>query len=551
MKFPWLKTYPDEIDWRRSIKALPLFSLLDQAAAKFPEHTAIDFLGKHYSYRELRESVDIAAKNLTRLGVKKGTRVGLLFPNCPQHVISYFAILKAGGVVVNLSPLLAPTELKEQIKLVGIEMVITLNLTVCYGKIANLVGTKPLKKVVIATLPEALPPLKAVLFSFLKKKECVPIPNRADHIRWNELMTDDGSVLTPAKIKPKDDIAVLQFTGGTTGTPKAAMLTHANLYANAVQCKEWCHSLEEGQETIVGVLPLFHVFAMTVIMNLGILLGARMVLHPRFELKTLLKDITNKKVTLLPGVPTLFGAIAHCAYVHNYNLTSLKVCISGGAPLPGEVKKAFDDITGCRLLEGYGLTEASPVTACNPLTGKQKLGIGLPFPATEFKIEDMKHRGKFLSTGKKGEICIRGPQVMKGYFNNPEETKKAIGKDGFLRTGDIGYMDKDGYFFIVDRLKELIITHGFNVYPRHVEEQIYQHPAVKEVAVIGVPHPKYGQAVCACIALKEGSVLNEEEIRHFLKDRLAKYEQPHQIEFYDSLPKTMVGKICKKDLKKK
>ncbi len=549
---PWLKAYPEGIDWHRMIPARPLYALLDEAAARFPEHTAIDFLGKTYSYRELHEMSATLACGLRRIGVSKGRRVGLMLPNCPQCVISYFAILKAGGVVVNFNPLYSERELKHQIEDSGCEIMISLNLKMCYPKLQALLKTTRLNTIIVSTLQEALPFPKNILFALLKRGETVRIPRDSHHVRFRDPLHPPNvceEEIEPPSIKPEEDIAVLQYTGGTTGTPKGAMLTHANLYANAIQCGMWVEGLSAGKESIMGVLPLFHVFAMTTVMNFGVHKAATLILHPRFEIKKLLRDIARKKPTLMPGVPTLFAAINAFPEIGRYDLSSLKACISGGAPLPGEVRETFEKLTGCSLVEGYGLTEASPVICANPLFGRKKAGsIGLPFPQTEVRIEDMERRGRFLEPGKKGELCAKGPQVMKGYWHKEEETKRVFDDAGWLRTGDVAVMDEEGYVCIVDRLKEVIISGGYNIYPRNVEEAIYMHEAVMEAAVVGVADAYRGQVVKAFVVKKEGRALTEAGLKDFLKDKLAPFELPKMVEFRKILPKTMIGKIDKKQL---
>lgn len=544
----WTKSYPENIDWNHKIDSKPLYSILDETAEKFPWNTAIDFFGKKYSYSFLQKEVNRGAEGFKKLGIGKGSRVGIFLPNCPQFIISYFAILKAGATVVNFSPLYSGRELKNQIEDSGTEIMVTLNLDVLYGKLKSLIGTTKLRRIIFSTMPEALPFPKNILFSVFKKNEVTTIPEDSHHIAWKKFI-DNEQIAELPEINPEEDVAVIQYTGGTTGTPKGAMLSHYNVYANAIQSALWFSDIEQGKEKMLAVLPFFHVFAMTAVMNFSIVTGAEIILHPRFEIETVLKDIARKKPTLLPGVPTMYTAINNHPDLSKYKLSSLKACISGGAPLPVEVKQKFEELTGCKMIEGYGLTESSPVACANPLEGKNKTGsVGLPLPKTIIEIEDMENRGRFLGAGEKGEICITGPQVMKGYWNRPEETAVSTDEEGRLRTGDIGYMDEDGYIFIVDRLKELIICGGFNVYPRHVEEAIYQHEAVLEAAVKGVPDEYRGQSVKAYVALKKGYELSEIRLIAFLGEHLGKHELPSHIEFRDSLPKTMIGKIDKKNL---
>ena len=543
----WLKSYPEGVDWDMPIPAKPLFTLLDDAVARFPQRPCIDFLGRIYTYGELDVLVDRAASGLQGLGVEKGTKVGLFLPNCPQFVICYYAILKAGGTVVNYSPLYSEPELLQQIEDSQTDIMVTLNLTALYPKAQAMLEQSRLKLLVVGTMSEVLPFPKNWLFPLVKRRDVVRAPNDASHVPFEELLNNEGGH-EPATIDPENDVAVLQYTGGTTGVPKGAMLTHANIFINTMQCGVWFPALEPGAERIMGVLPFFHVFAMTAVMNMSIHLGAVIIMHPRFELDAVLKDVNKKRPTVFDGVPTMFGAINNHPKLQDFDLKSIKACISGGAPLPVEVKQRFEELSGCKLVEGYGLTECSPVATCNPFSDDAKAGsIGLPMPGTVIEIVDRDDPGKVLPQGETGEICVSGPQVMAGYWRNEAATRDVI-VDGRLRTGDVGYTDEDGYTFIIDRIKDLILVSGFNVYPRHVEDGIYQHPAVEEVTVIGVPDEYQGQSVKAFVKLREGQALGEEELRTFLQDRLGRHEVPKHIEFRDTLPKTMIGKLSKKEL---
>lgn len=547
--YPWLKRYPDAIDWNTRLVARPLYRLLDEAERQWPNSNAIDFMGRHFTYKEVADYVRKLATGLTKLGVKRGVKVGLCLPNCPQFVIAYYAILKAGGTVVNYSPLYNAQEIGHQINDSGTEIMITLALEALYPKVKENLGSTKLKLIVTDQLANALPLAKRLAFPILKRGEISEIPNDAQHVSWESLLNNPPQH-EPVAIQPEADVAVIQYTGGTTGVPKGAVLTHANLYVNAHQCGMWFPGATPGKEKVLGVLPLFHVFAMATVMNFSILKGAEMILHPRFEIKSLLADIHGKKPTLMPGVSTLFAAINQYRHLDKYNLKSLKYCISGGGPLPQEVKKQFEERTGCILVEGYGLSEASPVTNCNPLTGTNKTGsIGMPLPGTIVEVVDLDDRSKVLGVRETGEICVRGPQVMHGYWQQLTETNDTI-IDGRLHTGDVGYYDEDGYFYIVDRLKELIISGGFNIYPRTVEEAVYKHDAIAECAVIGIEHPKRGEVPKVCAVLVEGKKCLETELTEFLKGHLPTYAVPRHIEFCDSLPKTMVGKVDKRALKK-
>lgn len=545
--YPWLSSYPSSIAWDAPLPVHPLFMLLDEAENAYGDRLAIDFLGAHTTYGELAEQVRRMAYGLFRMGVRKGTRVGLFMPNCPQFVISYYAILKAGGTVVNYNPLYAQEELAHQVNDSGTEIMITLALKQLYPKVAACFGPTCLKTIIVSEFQEALPLPKRLAFPLARRGDIAVFPADARHVRFAELLAHPAGAW-PLTIDPQRDIALLQYTGGTTGVPKGAELTHANIYANTLQCGLWFTGLKRGEESIVGALPLFHVFAMATVMNLAIHTGSAMLLHPRFDMKGILYDLHYKRPTLMPGVPTMFAAINNYKGIEKYDLTSLKMCISGGGPLPVEVKRNFEQRTGCKLIEGYGLTEASPVVCANPLFGLNKEGsIGLPFPQTVVEVVDPEHPENVLGPGDVGEICIRGPQVMQGYHNQPCETAK-IFRNRRLHTGDIGYIDTDGYVFIVDRLKEMIISGGYKIYPRNLEEILYRHPAVLEAAVIGVPHPQRVQAPKVFVVKKEGHDVSEHDIRSHLREHVAAYALPHLIEFRSMLPKSIIGKILKKDL---
>ena len=545
---PWLAHYPPDVDWHASLPAQPLYALLDNVVQRWPDAIATDFMGSCLTYRQLGEAVKHLASGLMEIGARRGVKVGICLPNCPQFVIAYYAILKTGATVVNFSPLYTAPEIGRQITDSGTEIIITLALQALYPKVAQSLGNTCLKKIVVSTLPEALPPVKGALFSLLKRKEVAAIPTDATHHWWADLLKSPPQQ-QPVAVYPDSDTAVLQYTGGTTGVPKGVVLTHANLSINARQCRLWFPGVREGQERIMGVLPFFHVFAMTTVMNLGVSIGAELVLHPRFDIKAVLKDIHRKKPTLMPGVPTLFNAINNYADLAKYRLTSLKACISGGGPLPLSVKQEFEKLTGCVLVEGYGLSESSPVVSCNPVSGRSKPGsIGLPLPGTVLEVVSMDDGESALAANQIGEICIRGPQVMHGYRHQLLETSTAL-RGGRLHTGDVGYMDADGYFTIVDRMKEMIISGGYNIYPRHIEEALYTHEAVAECAVIGMADAARGEVPKAYVVFREGKLATAEALIAHLKAELPSYAVPRLYEFRDALPKTLVGKVDKKALK--
>ena len=548
---PWLKRYPDGVDWRMPLNVAPLYTLLDEAVAKHRARTCTNFLGKTLTYEEIGRLTDEVAAGLQRLGVKKGTNVGLLLPNTPTFIVYFFAVLKAGGTVVNYNPLYTVSELAGQVKDSDTDLMVTVDLKVLFDKVEALLQSHVLSRAVVCSFPALLPPAKAALFRLFKSKNLArPLasPARQHIVLDGDVRVKDGRP-TPVRIDPLTDIAVIQYTGGTTGTPKGAMLTHANVYVNVQQVSSWAPDIIDGEERVFGVLPFFHVFALTVVMNYGIAKGAEIVIMPRFSVDEALHLIDKTRPTVMPGVPTLFNALLNHPKIKGCDLSSLKFCLSGGAPLPVEVKEQFEAITGCKVVEGYGLSETSPVVTCNPLEGPLKVGsIGLPLPGTIITLRDLADPTKEVPTGEKGEICIKGPQVMLGYYKRPKETAEQMVGD-FLRTGDVARMDEEGFFYIEDRIKDLIISSGFNVYPRRIEEAIYEHACVAEVTVIGIKDKKRGEAPKAFVRLKDGMRATVEEIFEHLKPRISKIEMPAAIEFRDELPKTMIGKLSKKELK--
>ncbi len=548
---PWLKRYPDGVDWHMPLHVAPLYRLLEEAVAKYGELPCTNFLGKTLDYAEIGRLVERAAAGLQRLGVGKGTKVGLLLPNSPTFIVYFFAVLKAGGTVVNFNPLYTVSELAAQVKDSDTELMVTLDLKVLFDKVDALLQSGVLKRAVVCSFPALLPAAKAALFRLFRSKDLArPLASSAREriVLEAEVMAGEGRPARVA-IDPMTDVAVLQYTGGTTGTPKGAMLTHANIHVNVQQVAAWKPDMREGGERVLGVLPFFHVFALTVVMNVAISKGAEIIIMPRFSVDEAMKLIDKMKPTVMPVVPTLLNAIMSHPKIKSLDLSSVKFCLSGGAALPLEIKQRFEAITGCQVVEGYGLSECSPVATTNPIDGPVKPGsIGLPLPGTVVSLRDLADPSKEVAIGEKGEICIKGPQVMLGYYKRPADTaEQTIG--GFLRTGDVARMDEEGFFFIEDRIKDLIISSGFNVYPRRIEEAIYEHPAVAEVTVIGIKDAKRGEAPKAFVRLKADASATAEELIEHLKPRISKIEMPAAIEFRDELPKTMIGKLSKKELK--
>ncbi len=548
MDKPWYAHYdpgvPREVDYPER----PLYHLLAEAARRFPRQVGAEFMGKRIPYAELWEETRRFAAALKALGITRGDRVAVMLPNSPQFLIAFYGTLLAGGVVVNTNPLYTPRELAHQLKDSGARFLVLLDLL--WPRYAEIAGEVPTERVITTGIQDYLPFPKNLLYPLLMKRQgkWIDLPEDPRRRDWRALLRENPPIAPEEEPSP-DDLALLQYTGGTTGTPKGAMLSHRNLMANVFQVLAWAPGLEPGKEVMLGVLPFFHVYGMTVAMNFGVALGAKIVLLPRFEIHQVVQAIEHHRVTLFPGVPTMYVAFNTFPGIEKRNIRSIKVCISGAAPLPVEVQERFEALTGAKLVEGYGLSEASPVTHCNPIYGERKKGsIGLPLPSVDAKVVTPEFVD--LPQGETGELAVKGPNVMLGYWNRPEETKAAL-VDGWLLTGDIARMDEQGFFYIVDRKKDMIIAGGYNIYPREIEEVLYQHEAVKEAAVAGVPDPYRGETVKAYVVLKEeykGKV-TEKDLEAFARERLAAYKVPKLWEFRDELPKTAVGKILRRTLR--
>jgi long-chain acyl-CoA synthetase len=527
----------------KPLEALALPVLLDRSAAAFPDRPALSFEGRHWTYRDLAALVDRAAAGLQRLDLKPGDRIGLCLPNTPYFPIFYYAALKVGLVVVNYNPLYVARELRQQIEDSNTIVMVVVDLTTVFDKVVDIL---PLQKIIVCPFCAMLPTIKRTVFSLLKRK-MIARPAWSERIIPYRQVTAPGGSPTPVPIDPSD-VAVLQYTGGTTGRPKGAMLTHANLSINAQQATHHMPSMRWGEEKLMGVLPFFHVFAMTSVLNGGILVAAELILHPRFEIGAMMKSLVRDKPTIMHAVPTIYNAIATAAEKRRINIASLRVCVSGGAPLPAEIRERFHDLTGCRVIEGYGLTEASPAVTSNPPDGEVRPGsVGIAMQDTIIEIRALDDISKILPPGQRGEICVRGPQIMKGYLNHEAETRDVF-VNGALRTGDVGYLDADGYLFITDRIKDLIICSGYNVYPRVIEDALYEHPAVAEAIAIGIPDAYRGQAPLAFVTLRAGEFRTGDELREFLRDRISPIELPVRVEIRASLPKTVIGKLSRKEL---
>ena len=546
---PWLRSYPQGIIWDQSFEATALQSILDQSAAEHADNIHIDFLGRTYRYRETLDLANRVAKGLQELGLAPGDRVGIFMPNCPQYVWMFFGILKAGGVVVNLSPLYSSAELVQQIADSGVDKLVTLNLRSLVPKAERLVADGAISKVVLCQLEDTLPRLHGLLFRFLDYRRRAPRPRHPAFVSERELTANPGE-FTPRAIDPYEDLAVLQYTGGTTGLPKGAMLTHANLSINLQQALAWERHVESGKSTFLTVLPMFHAYAMTVIMCGGTALAAKLVILAKFEARQTLKAIRRTRPDFLPVVPTMLIAMLAEPDFAADDFKSVSSCLSGGAPLADDLRARIDGLLeGAVVREGYGLTECSPIAIGNPKGEGGKPGsVGLPVPATEVMICDPEKPSRRLEQGEVGEICLAGPQIMKGYWQRPEATAAAL-YEGRLRTGDLGYLDAEGYLYVVDRIKDMILVGGFNVYPRLIEEALFDHPKVSEAAVIGLPDSYLGEAPVAFVVPLEEETLKEAELLLFLKERIGKHEMPRRFYFRSELPQTMVGKVDKKALR--
>lgn len=546
---PWLKHYPENIPHTIEYEEIPVQEYLTRSAKEFPDKTAIHFMGKDVSYRELYESSLKFANYLKSLGIQKGDRVAIMLPNCPQGVIGYYGILYAGGIVVQTNPLYTERELQYQMKDSGAKAILALD--ILYPRIMKVQQETDLENIIITGIKDYLPFPKNLIYPFIQKKQygfSVKVEHRGMSHLFTEVMKVCKPELIDVPLNFEEDLALLQYTGGTTGFPKGVMLTHKNLISNASMCEKWLYKIEKGEETVMGILPLFHVYGMTTVLILSVMQGNKMVLLPKFDVETALKTIDKQKPTIFPGAPTLYIGLLNHPDISKYDLSSIKACVSGSAPLPVDVQERFERITGGKLVEGYGLTETSPITHANFLWDIERVkgSVGVPWPDTDAAILSME-TGEPVQVGEKGEIAIKGPQVMKGYWNRPDDTEMTF-RNGWFLTGDIGYMDENGYFYIADRKKDMIIAGGFNIYPREVEEVLYEHEAVLECVVAGVPDPYRGETVKAYIVLKENATVTEDELNEFCRQHLASFKVPRLYEFRSELPKTAIGKILRRAL---
>lgn len=539
---PWLKNYEEGVPAHLSYPQIPLPALWQETAASFSENISLIFGEKKFTYRELKRNVDALTTALFSLGVKKGDRVGLLLPNCPPYVIGYYAILQAGGVVVNLNPLAVERELLFFLQDAQIKTVLTADYL--YPRLSSIKKESYLENILVTSLRDWGASSE---FSAEKKMQITLSPSQGIFPMESLIEKYTYHPLPKIEVSPEDD-AVLQYTGAITEGGKAVLLTHFNLVANTCQLISWAVRARRGKEIFFSVLPFFHVYGMAVAMNMPLCLAASLVILPRFEVRQALKAIRRYQPTFFPGVPPMFVALSQEKEAEKFHLSSLRVCYSGGAPLAIDVLEEFEKLTGARITEGYGLAEASPATHCNPIFGKRKLGsVGLPYPDTLAKIVDLETGEKVLPPGEVGELCLKGPQVMKGYWRRPEETALTI-RNGWLYTGDIARMDEEGYFYILDLKKDMIIAGGFNIYPKDIDQVLLEHPKIAEAVAVGIPDRYRGQSIKVFVVLKPGQTASEEEILDFCRRNLAKYKVPTQIEFRTHLPKTHSPKILRRIL---
>jgi len=542
----WRENYRHPALWDQTFPPLSMGDMVTDSALAHPDAIMIDFMGRKFTYAEVFGQIKRIACGLQAMGVKKGDRVGLYLPNTPHYVAAYYGALMAGAIVVNFSPLYTAAELEHQVEDSGTKILFTLSAKALLPTALKVLDHSSLEKLVVGSVAEMLSPVKSLLFRWFKAAETAALPHDPRVLRYDKLIANPGAC-TVADINPEQDIALLQYTGGTTGTPKGAMLTHQNLTANARQAQVIDPHANEP-DRIIAVLPFFHVFANTCTLNRTVLNGGEMVMLPRFDAAQVLAAVQRVKATSLPGVPTMFQALLDHPAIRNIDFSSLRACISGGAPLPLEVRQRFEEATGAKLIEGYGLTETSPIVCTNPYEGLNKTGtVGQPVPGTRVKIVDREDPTKPPPPGEPGELLFAGPQVMKGYWNRPDADAEVFMGD-FIRTGDVGEIDEDGYVRIVDRLKDMISVGGFKVFPSQVESVLYHHPAVKEALVIGVPDHYRGEQPKAFVTLNDGFDIDDEALKAWLNPQLGKHERVKAVEVRLTLPKTLVGKLSRKEL---
>ncbi len=544
----WSTGYAHPVPWDHAFEACALPDMLFATAVRRPDAPALHFLGRVTTYAQLADQVRRAAAGFAAIGVGRGSHVGLFLPNCPHYVVAYYGAMLAGATVVNFSPLYTETELAAQVVDSGATVMVSLDIQALYPTLAQVAAHGVLQTLVIGNLPEALPLLKSLAYRLLKRGDRHALDAPIRHVRFAELLDHAAPAAFPA-IDPHNDVALLQYTGGTTGVPKGAVLTHANLSINAMQVAA-IDPRPDAPDRILGALPFFHVFANTCVLNRTILNGGEIVMLPRFVLKDALAAITGQRITAIPGVPTMYRAMLESPLLQATDMTSLRICISGGAPMPMELKRDFEAASGATVVEGYGLTESSGVVSTNPYEGLNKTGsIGQPLPGTDIILLDRDDPAKLALPGEPGELAVAGPQIMRGYYAR-DDAGVFVEVDGarYLRTGDVATIDADGYVFIVDRLKDMIAVGGFKVFPSILEDVLYKHPSVAEAIVIGIPDVRLGEKPKAFVTLKHGATITGPELLDWLNPQLGKHERAIAVEVRDRLPKTMIGKLSRKEL---
>lgn len=546
----WLKHYEKNVPEKINYESVPIFEFLERSAKSFPEKPALNFQGYEITFSQLLELTNTFAAHLSNFGIKKGDKIAIILPNVIPCVISCYAALKIGAVVVMNNPLYTDRELLHQLNDSESKVVVTLDL------LANrLIGIRPqtnVKQIIYTTLGDYLPGFIKLIFPLVaKRKKLSAKVNPAEDVYfWPHLLKQPVMVIDSDEKVLMDDPALIQYTGGTTGVSKGAVLTHYNLSAQVQQLGSWFPGFHKGGEIMLGALPFFHVFGLTTSMNFAIFMGWNNIMVPKPQPEPLLKAIKKFKPTFAPLVPTMYIGILNSPKIGNTDMSSIKGCFSGSAPLPIEIIKEFEEKTGAIIVEGFGLTESSPVTHINPFSkdGTKTGSVGIPISDTECRIVDFKDDTIDKPVGESGELLIKGPQVMQGYHNIPSETDHVL-KNGWLHTGDIAKMDEDGYFYIVDRMKDMIISSGFNVYPREIDELFFEHPKVQEACSIGIKHESRGEAIKVFVVLKEGEAATEKELLEYCQGKLAKYKLPTEIAFRTELPKSNVGKVLRKVLR--
>ncbi|WP_033074166.1 long-chain-fatty-acid--CoA ligase [Sphingopyxis sp. MWB1] len=547
-RFNWSTHYNHPVPWDQSFAPLSLPDMFAASVARRKDAVMLDFLGRHFSYDEVAKGAARVAKGLQQRGIGKGSRVGLFLPNVPHYVAAYYGAMSIGATVVNFSPLYTVAELAAQVEDSGTDTLFTLSASALLPTAMAVLDGSSLRQLVVGSVAGGLPTAKSILYRLFRRSEVAPLPDDPRVIRFSALVDNDGKP-EPVAIDPEKDIALIQYTGGTTGTPKGAMLSHQNLTANARQVNS-IDPDHDAEDRILGVLPFFHVFANTCVLNRTVLNGGSITMLPRFDAKQALAAITRTRTTALPGVPTMYQAMLDHPDLGKTDFSSLRACISGGAPMAAELREKFVGRTGASLVEGYGLTESSGVVSTNPYHGPVKAGtIGQPLPATRIRLLDKEDPGRDAPDGEPGELAVKGPQIMQGYWNRPDADKDSFTDDGWLRTGDVATVDDDGYIRIVDRLKDMISVGGFKVYPSVIEAHLYEHPAVKEAIVLGVPDAYRGEAPKAFVTLEEGFEVTGEALAGWLNPQLGKHERVQGVEVRSELPKTMIGKLDRKALR--